>query len=339
MGELSKRAELILSLVIKEHIATAQPVGSLTLVQKYNLDVSPATVRNEMASLEAKGYLTHPHTSAGRVPTEKGYRYFVEKLLETFPLPPSERITIQHQFYQVQMDVEQWGRLAASVLAKFTNYPSLATAPAPPRHRLKHIDLIPYQENTALLILALSGGVIRQAWIPIPHYIGGAELARTAEILEEFLYDLSAPEIEWLASKLDPFASKIAMKVAEIINALDLRIEEPIYREGIEELTREPEFSSPSRMRELFRFFYDDSSIRSILDETRLTNGIHVIIGGEGRWEELKDCSLILTRYGVREKALGVLGVLGPMRMTYERAISVISYVANLMSEMVNRLF
>ncbi len=339
MGELSKRAELILSLVIKEHIATAQPVGSLTLVQKYNLNVSPATVRNEMASLEAKGYLTHPHTSAGRVPTEKGYRYFVEKLLETIPLPPSERLTIQHQFYQVQMDVEQWGRLAASVLAKFTNYPSLATAPAPPRHRLKHIDLIPYQENTALLILALSGGIIRQTWIPIPPYIGGAELVHTAEILEEFLYGLSAPEIEWIASKLEPFASKIALKVAEIMNALDQRIEEPIYREGIEELTREPEFSSPARMRALFRFFYDDSSIRSILDETRLTNGIHVIIGGEGRWEELKDCSLILTRYGVREKALGVLGVLGPMRMTYGRAISVVSYVANLMSELVNRLF
>jgi heat-inducible transcriptional repressor len=123
------------------------------------------------------------------------------------------------------------------------------------------------------------------------------------------------------------------------MNALDQRIEEPIYREGIEELTREPEFSSPAKMRELFRFFYDDSSIRSILDETRLTNGIQVIIGGEGRWEELKDCSLILTRYGVREKALGVLGVLGPMRMTYERAISVVSYVANLMSELVNRLF
>ncbi len=339
MGKLSKRAELILSLVVKEYIATAQPVGSQTLVQKYNLNVSPATVRNEMALLEAEGYLTHPHTSAGRVPTEKGYRYFVEKLLETSPLSPSEKLTIQHQFHQVRMDVGQWGRLAASVLARFTNYPSMVTAPAPPRYRLKHIDLIPYQENAVLMVLILSGGVIRQAWLPIPSYIGEPELIRTTEILEEFLYGLSAPEIESIASTLEPFASKVALKAAQIMNALDQRIEEPIYREGIEEIAQEPEFSSPRRFRELLRFFKDDSYLRSIMDEIRLANGIQVVIGGEGRWEELRDCSLVLARYGVKEKASGVLGVLGPMRMTYERAISVVSYVANLMSEMVNRLF
>ncbi len=339
MGRLSKRTELILSLVIKEYISTAQPVGSLTLVQKYNLNVSPATVRNEMALLEAEGYLTHPHTSAGRVPTEKGYRYFVEKLLETFPLSPSEKLTIQHQFHQVHMDVEQWGRLAASVLAKFTNYPALVTAPAPPRYRLKHIDLIPYSENAVLMILVLSGGIIRQTWLSIPPFVGGPELMRTAEILEEFLYGLSAPEIESIASRLEPFASKVALKAAEIMNLLDQRVEEPIYREGIEEIVREPEFSSPKRFQELMRFFKDDSYLRSIMDEIRIVNGIQVVIGGEGRWEELRDCSLVLARYGAKEKASGVLGVLGPMRMTYERAISVVSYVANLMSEMVNRLF
>ncbi len=237
------------------------------------------------------------------------------------------------------MDVEQWGRLAASVLARFTNYPSMVTAPAPPRYRLKHIDLIPYQENAVLMVLILSGGVIRQAWLPIPSYIGEPELIRTTEILEEFLYGLSAPEIESIASTLEPFASKVALKAAQIMNALDQRIEEPIYREGIEEIAQEPEFSSPRRFRELLRFFKDDSYLRSIMDEIRLANGIQVVIGGEGRWEELRDCSLVLARYGVKEKASGVLGVLGPMRMTYERAISVVSYVANLMSEMVNRLF
>ncbi|MCS7285939.1 MAG: heat-inducible transcriptional repressor HrcA [Anaerolineae bacterium] len=339
MRKLSKRAELILSLVVREYISTAQPVGSQTLVQKYKLNISPATVRNEMALLEAEGYLTHPHTSAGRVPTEKGYRCFVEKLLETYPLSPSEKLTIQHQFYQVHMDVEQWGRLAASVLARFTNYPAVVTAPAPPRYRLKHIDLIPYRENAVLLVLVLSGGVIKQAWFPVPYYIGEPELIRTTEILEEFLYGLSAPEIEGIASRLEPFASKIALKVAEIMNALDQRIEEPIYCEGIEEITREPEFSSPVKFLKLVRFFKDESCLRSIMDEIRLANGVQIIIGGEGRWEELKDCSMVLARYGIREKASGVLGVLGPMRMAYERAISVVSYVANLMSEMVNTLF
>ncbi len=337
--KLNKRAELILSLVVKEYIATAQPVGSLALVQKYNLNVSPATVRNYMAMLEAGGYLTHPHTSAGRLPTEKGYRYFVERLLETSPLPLSEKLTIQHQFHQVQMDVEQWGRLAASVLARFTSYPAMVTAPSPPRYRLKHIALIPYYENGVLMVLILSGGVIRQVWLSIPPYIGEPELVRINEILEEFLHGLSAPEIERLAPTLEPFASKIALKAAEVMNALDQRVEEPIYREGIEEIAQEPEFSSPRRFRELLRFFKDDSCLRSIMDEIRLTNGVQVVIGGEGRWEELRDCSLVLARYGVREKASGVLGVLGPMRMTYERAISVVSYVANLMSEMIDRLF
>jgi len=339
MAELSERAQLILSLVIKEYIARARPVGSATLVKKYNLNVSPATVRNEMAALEAQGYLTHPHTSAGRVPTEKGYRYFVQRLLETIPLSPEEGFTIRHQFHQLQLDIEQWMKLAASVLSRVTNYASLVTAPSSPRYRLKHIDLVPLREGVALLVLVLSGGVVHQAGISVPPYIGEPELMQIAEELDEFLYGLSGAEIEALASRLDPFASRVVLMAAEIMNALDQRISEPIYKDGLHNVAKEPEFSVANRLRRIIKVLDDETFLRSLLEETRLTNGVQVIIGGEGRWDELRDCSLVLARYGHREKACGVLGVLGPMRMAYGRAISAVRYVAGLMSDMVNRLY
>lgn len=339
MAELSEREQLVLSLVVKEYISGARPVGSAYLVKKYDLGVSPATVRNVMAALEARGYLTHPHTSAGRVPTEKGYRYFVQRLLETIPLSPEERLTINHQFHQLHLDVEQWVKLAASVLSRATNYASLVTAPYSPRHRLKHIDLVPLGEGMALLVLVLTGGVVRQAGVSVPPHIGGVELTQTAEVLDEFLFGLSAEEVEAIAPRLEPFAARVALRAAEIMSALDQRIGEPIYREGLQAIAQEPEFAAAGRLQQVISILNDETFLRSLLEETRITNGVQVIIGGEGRWEGLEDCSLVLARYGQREKASGVLGVLGPMRMTYGRAISVVSYVARLMSDMVNRFY
>jgi len=339
MEELSERSQLILALVIKEYVARAQPVSSASLVEHYNLGVCSATVRNEMAALEAKGYLTHPHTSAGRVPTEKGYRYFVERLLEDIPLPPEEKLTIRHQFHQLHLDMEQWLRLAASVLARATRYASLITAPSSPRHRLRHIDLIPLREGLALLVLVLRGGVVREAGIALPRPMSRYELTRRAKQLDELFSGLSAEEIEAFIPQLDPFNASVALKVIEIMESLDRRVTQPIYREGLENVINEPEFYAASRIRQLIRVLEDESFLRALLEETRLANGIQVIIGGEGRWDELKECSLVLARYGVRDKAYGVLGVLGPMRMAYGRAISVVRYVAGLMSDFIGQLY
>jgi heat-inducible transcriptional repressor len=147
-GKLTARQEMILELIIREFVATAEPVGSKRLVEVYGLDVSPATVRNEMKRLEQLGYLTHPHTSAGRVPTHHGYRYFVQHLLSETNLPTTVRRTIRHQFFQVQAEMDQWMQLSASVLARTARSAAITTAPRADHTHFKHLELISLQPHT-----------------------------------------------------------------------------------------------------------------------------------------------------------------------------------------------
>ena len=159
---LTERQQTVLRLVIQEYVSSAAPVSSKTITCGYSLGVSAATVRNEMAVLEEQGYLTHPHTSAGRIPTELGYRYFVEKLMEQVDLPLDEQRMISHQFHQARLDLDQWLRLSAAVLAHSTQNASLVTAPKSERCHFKHLELIAIQEDVVLLVLVLQGGTVKQ---------------------------------------------------------------------------------------------------------------------------------------------------------------------------------
>ena len=164
MEHLTDRQKVILTLVIHDYVRTAVPVGSDHLVRQYHLDFSPATVRNELAALTEMGYLRQPHTSAGRVPSEEGYRYFVGRLQEDVDLPESMRQTISHQFYQTRHDMDQWGRLAASVLAHQSKAVSLVTAPMSETVRFKHMELIATHGRQILMVLVLGGGDVHQMW-------------------------------------------------------------------------------------------------------------------------------------------------------------------------------
>ena len=170
--ELSERQKFILTLVIHEYIQNATPVGSQVLVTRYRLEMSPATVRNEMVILTECGYLRQPYTSAGRVPTEEGYRYFVTRLIRASELPDTTRQTISHQFYQMRHDVDQWVKLAASVLARQSNAVSLVTAPHPEKARLKHLELISTRGRQVLLVMVLVGGEVSQRLISLEEPVG-----------------------------------------------------------------------------------------------------------------------------------------------------------------------
>src|SRR5512141_352049 len=161
-GPLDLRSQAILRAVIEEYVTTAQPVGSQSLVERYRLGVSSATVRSVLAELEAAGLLGHPHTSAGRVPTEHGYRYYVESIVDSVPLPPVEQLMIRHQFGQVEYASEHWFRLAATTLASLTRAAGLATPAKPTAAHLRHLDLVSISERTASLILVMREGALRQ---------------------------------------------------------------------------------------------------------------------------------------------------------------------------------
>ena len=205
MEELTSRQQMILSLVVREYVSSAAPVGSKGLTDKFKLGVSSATIRNELARLEELGYLTHPHTSAGRVPTEEGYRYFVERLMGEAQLPAEEQRMIAHQFHQVRQNMEQWVRLAAAVLARTSRSAALITAPQSMRARFKHVQLISTHGQVVLLILVLHDGSVKQEMLTLAQTVNQDALDETSRRLNNASENLSAEAIMAVRSNLPVF--------------------------------------------------------------------------------------------------------------------------------------
>lgn len=341
MAELTERQKLILALVIREYIETAQPVGSESLQKKYRLDASPATIRNEMAVLTEAGFLRQPHTSAGRVPTEDGYRYFVRQLMGHIELPMDTRRTITHQFYQVGHDPDRWMRLAASVLAHQSKAASLVTAPHVEQARFKHLELISTRGRQVLMVLVLSGGDVRQQMLTLAEPVTQEQLSAAANHLNSLLEGKGAESISSLSAQLDALEQDILRLIIEELHHSSQILGGEVYRDGLTHVLAEPEFSESESARKALRVLEERPLLEDLLArtvETTNIGGVQVLIGGEGTWEELRDCSMVLARYGAPGLASGALGVLGPIRMAYGRTISTVRFVAGLLSDLVVEL-
>jgi heat-inducible transcriptional repressor len=310
------------------------------LLDQYDLGVSSATVRNEMARLEELGYLTHPHTSAGRVPTDMGYRFFVERSLGDVSLPATEQRMIIHQFHQARLDLNQWMRLAATTLTRTSRNASLVTAPQAEKARFKHIELISTQDKMVLLILVLQGGNVQQQMLTLAEPLTQPELSQSADIINQMCSGLGVVEVRARVQDLPTFESEICNLVLDMMARCETHISE-VYRDGLTEMLSQPEFTDTGTSQGALRLLEERSFLTDFLTETLSPNvgGVQVIIGGEGRWEELSNCSMVLARYGVPGFATGALGVLGPTRMPYGRAISAVRLVAELMSDLVYEMY
>ncbi len=339
--ELTDRQKLILELVIREYVASAAPVGSRALSENYDLGISPATVRNEMAALEEQGYLTHPHTSAGRIPTDRGYRYFVERLMGEVELPLAERRMIQHQFHQARREMSQWMRLSAAVLAHAAHSAALITAPQMAESRLKHVELIHVHGVTVLLVLVTATGTVRQEVITLAQPLSQESLSRVSQQLNELLNGCSAPEIAARRPELVLLEADMARVIQDILTWLDKRGEREIYQFGASNVLSQPEFATVELARQFLYLFERGPYLAQILSGwfSVESDDVRVIIGSEGPWGELPELGLVLGQYGVSGVALGTLGVLGPRRMRYERAVSAVRYVAGLLSDLVRDLY
>ncbi len=337
MRPLTERQETILALVIHEYIDTAEPVASKTLVTRYNLGISPATARNEMAALTEAGLLRQPHTSAGRVPTEEGYRYFVQRLLGETELPADEKRLISHQFHQARADIEEWVRLAASVLAQHSRAASLVTTPRSARAIFKHLELISTLGRQVLLVLVLQGGDVRQQMLTLAEPVPQAQLEATAAEITRACMGLDAAGVAAQASRFSALGQEVTRLVAEVMSRADAVSSGEVYHDGLANMLRQPEFADSEAVRQSLRLLEERSFLEEVLAKalSPTVGGVQVVIGGEGAWEELKDCSMVLARYGAPGYATGALGVLGPIRMAYGRTISAVRYVAGLMSDLV----
>ena len=339
MSDLTERQKTILMLVIRDYIETAQPVGSNALVKRYHLDLSSATVRNELSALDEMGFLRQPHTSAGRIPTEEGYRFFVGQMMHQAELPEAVQHTITHQFYQARPDVEQWMTLAASVLAHQSQGVSVVTAPHAEQSLFKHVELISTQGRQVLMVMVMAGGEVSQQILTLAEPVSQERLSQTATRLNRLLAGLAVEAISALPARSDALDQDILTLVIQEMRRMTESVSGNIYTDGLTNVLAEPEFAESDDARRALRIFEERSTLQDLLARSTtnsMIGGLQVLIGSEGGWEELRQCSMVLARYGVPGLATGMLGVLGPMRMSYAKTIPTVRFVASLLSDLVN---
>jgi heat-inducible transcriptional repressor len=335
---LSERQEYILSLIVREYIHDAQPVGSKTLVEAFDLGVSSATVRNDMVMLEQHGLIYAPHTSAGRVPTRQGYRYFVQRLLKTARLSGQERRSIEQAFKQASQSVDEWPRIAAMALSRTAKMAALVTPPRAVENHFKHLELISTQGRLVLMVLVLQGGSVHQQLLTLAESVQQEVLSRTAQIINTMCARMTAEQVRTKArTPSDELVREIGDLVADAMLQVNQQSARDVYRYGLSEsLTT----FSESETQQVLRVLEEEDLLESILRDTLANDepDVQIVVAGEGRWENLSHLSMVLSRYGTLQ-ARGTLGLLGPTRMRYGRAVSAVRYVASLMSDMLDDIY
>lgn len=332
---LTERRESLLGLVIDEYVETATPVSSRALVARHSLGVSPATVRNELAKLEDEGYITHPHTSAGRVPSDRGYRYYVEVLMAEEPIRRDEARTIAHQFHQAEGSLDEWLALAAAVLASAVANAVVVTRPRSPLPRVRNVQLVQMRRDAALVVVVLDDGAVRQRVLPLLDPADQAELHARAERLGEHVTGRVASRIRLEAESMaDAELAAAAIAVAEL--AEEHRTWQETFLEGLPALLAQPEFASGERMLAAVRRL-ESYEVGRLLEmaEPDAPGDTRVVIGSENPNREMQDWSVVVSRYG-DDSAAGTVAVVGPTRMHYERTIPRVRFVAALMGNLLH---
>lgn len=335
---ITERQQKILKLIVQEYVASGRPVGSKTLTERYDVGVSPATIRNEMAELEQLGLLQQLHTSGGRVPTDQGYRYFVHHLMGAPELPSGDQIMIRHQFRQVEVQLDQWIDFAAAVLAETAGTVSIVTAPRMVVARLRHFELISLQPQLALLILVTQESAVRQMMIHLPSVHDQAQLSRLADSLVDSVRGLSSDEIEDRLTGASDTARHVLEHVVTGLRGLDSVDRTQIRHSGIENILGEPEFAGADA-HSVLELLRGGTLLSAVLPALTSGEEVQVFIGDENPADALRRFGVVMASYGIDGEVTGILGVLGPTRMPYWRSISSVRYMARLMSDLMEDLY
>ena len=335
---LTERQRAILKLIVQEYVQTGRAVGSKNLTERYAMGVSPATIRNEMAELETAGFVQHLHTSGGRVPTDQGYRYYVHHLMGTPELPSVDQIMIRHQFRQVEVRLEQWLELAASVLAETAGNVSVVTAPRPAVARLRHFELIALQPRLALLILVTQESLVRQVMVHWPEEVEQETLSRLADALVPDLRGQTADELAARAGGAEGTARFVLGHLEAALRGVDAAERTEIRHSGLEKIIGQPEFAG-SDAQGVLELLRGGAFLSAVLPQLGPGSGVHVFIGDENPAGELCRFGVVLSTYGVDGAVTGVLGMVEPTRMSYWRSISSVRYMAGLMSDLMADLY
>ena len=352
---LSDRRAGILQLVIQDYIETATPVASRHVVEKYALPASPATIRHEMHALEQSGYLTHPHTSAGRVPSNRGYRHFVQSLMGHAELGMAEQASVRHQFFQAAPAVDEWVELAATVLARSLGLLVIVAPPHPERLRVRQVELISLNELLVLMIVVVQEARMIRQLMPLPQPIELDELDDLASRLSGTLRGRSGPDVREAARQAiempdtHPVEHLVLETLAQVLDRDALRAGVPAIA-GLGGMMAQPEFQQePERSLELIELVdqhaAEDLIPSAVIDEFKSDDAMHVLIGDDHPTDLLRECSLVLAPYGSSTitsdspEIPGYVGVIGPTRMNYPRSIAAARFYSQLLQEMIDAVY
>lgn len=334
--KIDERKQKVLEAIIKDYIITAEPVGSRTIARKYQLGVSPATIRNEMSDLEDMGFIEQPHTSAGRIPSQLGYRYYVDCLMQDYDLTELEEISIKKQLLSKLDDIENLIQETGKILTQFTNYTAMVQGYTVIDGKFRHIELIPLHEMAVLLLVVNESGNVFHKILELSEPVLPSELQRISQVFCSKLKGSTFNEmrrtvLHELYDELQQQKRILELVLNLLWESTNKPENEKFYIGGIINILNQPEFRNVEKIQRLFAGIEEDK-IKELLSESN-EPGVVVRIGAENRFEEFQDCSIITVTYEVNGKPLGKIGLLGPTRMEYSRATSLLRYVALILSE------
>jgi heat-inducible transcriptional repressor len=338
---LSARGQKILEVIIEEHIATAQPIGSKTLTRFQTISLSPASVRNVMAELEDLGFLHSPHTSAGRVPTEKAYRYYIDSLLQVSCLDRVRCDQIEQHYHRRGLQMGELLREASRTLSSVAHYTGLVMVPRLQSTVFRRIEFVRLSARQVLAVFITQSGMIQNRLIETVEEFSASELEQITNYLNRTMSGLSIREAKALIvaemaqeKALYDRLLQRAFRLSE--EALSELADGEVIIEGTSHLLDQPEFTDLGRMKRIFQAFEQKSLLLSLLDRSLQGKGVQVIIGSETEYPELAGCSLITANYSGRRGTMGALGLIGPSRMPYSTLIPIVDYTAGMISRMLD---
>lgn len=341
---LDERKIKILTAIIDDYIATAEPIGSRTIARKYHIGISPATIRNEMADLEELGYLSQPHTSAGRVPSQKGYRYYVDFLLPSKKLSEYENIMIRKIFNKRASELEELVDQAAEVISRLTSYTTITLGPQLKACQLKHIQITRIDDSKGLLLMLTNYGSVSHHVIEIPQNFNDSDLIRISNILNDNLAGknfsgITNEIIESIKNEMIEYDEILNILLEILIENLEDSIENTrIISAGRSKMLEHPEFQNVEKAKKFLSLLEQRDLIINALKDISKPNTINVTIGNENPRIELQDFSIITANIAVDKKNLGLFGIMGPTRMEYSKAISILAQVTEYLSRILSAM-
>ncbi|NMA51809.1 MAG: heat-inducible transcription repressor HrcA [Peptococcaceae bacterium] len=341
--KMNERKQKVLLAIIQDYIETAEPVGSRTIAKKFNLGVSPATIRNEMADLEELGYIEQPHTSAGRVPSEQGYRYYVDYLMKDYYLTDDEEKLIRSEFARKVQDIGQIIQKTGQLLSQITHYTAMVVTPNMRVSKFKHIQLVAMNPTQAMIVIVMDNGTLHHRLIDVPENVTFEDLEMISGILNAKLRGQTNESLRLTILK------EIYLELAKHKQVLDLAMElfeesmamkseDKIYLGGVFNILNQPEFHNVEKVKTLLGILEQEELLYGLMVNDEQSDSVTVRIGREIRNKDIKECSMVTAAYSLDGQKVGTIGVLGPTRMEYAKVISVVDFMTKNLSHTLERM-